>query len=297
MADQRIAWLRELADAVTTLPHESAPRPYWSQRQGLSAPPSKAPLPTVVRRVKREIESLAAQHWFARTLGYECVDGHGEADTTIEEELDRRVGKPSLPSTDEADWTEDDLCDFIEVYHDLAARPSRGWVHSFGGCGFHPTRFARSSGQRVYRWRINTLLTASSLDLQLADEGEDAGRMTRVLPDGLDELTRKLASVAAEAEPEIPHAIALFRRHNASREDRRMAVVGLARALEARRQQLKEHLLSKDESALFQIANQFDLRHRKADQMTDYGDEYLDWLFHWYLATIDLVDRVRATGT
>ncbi|HWL41565.1 MAG TPA: hypothetical protein VNQ73_01380 [Ilumatobacter sp.] len=296
MADQRIAWLRELADAVPTLPQESAPRPYWSQRQGVSVPPSKAPLPTVVRRVKREIESLAVQHWFARTLGYECVDGHGESDTTIEEELDRRVGKPGLPITDEADWTEDDLCDFIEVYHDLAARPSRGWVHSFGGCGFHPTRFARSSGQRVYRWRINAVLTTSSLDLQLADEGEDAGRMTRVLPDGLGELTRKLATVAAETEPEIPHAIALFRRHNASREDRRMAVVGLARALEARRQQLKEHLLSKDESALFQIANQFDLRHRKADQMADYGDEYLDWLFHWYLATIDLIDRIRAKG-
>ena len=27
--------------------------------------------------------------------------------------------------------------------------------------------------------------------------------------------------------------------------------------------------------------------------MTDYGDEYLDWLFHWYLATIDLIDRIR----
>jgi len=40
---------------------------------------------------------------------------------------------------------------------------------------------------------------------------------------------------------------------------------------------------SKDEIALFQIANQFDLRHRGADQRDDYAEAYLDWIFWWYL--------------
>ena len=194
----------------------------------------------------------------------------------------------------EGDWTVDDLCDFVEVYHDLAARPTRGWIHEYGGCGFHPTRFARSSGQRIYRWRMNVILESSMLELRLADEGEDVGRMTRVLPDGLEDISHRLAHEMAASEPEIPHAIALFRRHNGSREDRRAAILALARVLEDRRPLLEAHLLTKDEGALFQIANQFDLRHRKADQMVDYGDEYLDWLFHWYLATIDLIDRIHA---
>ena len=171
---------------------------------------------------------------------------------------------------------------------------TRGWFHSYGACGFHPSRFARSSGQRIYRWRVNRILEASTADLRLADEGEDVGRMRRVLSDELDPLASAMAEEMADTEPEVPHAIALFRRHHASREDRRSAVVALARVLEDRRRLIRRELLRRDEGALFDIANKFDLRHRRADQMTNYGDEYLDWIFHWYLATIVLLERMRA---
>ena len=36
---------------------------------------------------------------------------------------------------------------------------------------------------------------------------------------------------------------------------------------------LKVRLLAKDEQALFEIANQYDVRHRKADQRGDYAPE------------------------
>lgn len=67
MADARVDWLRKLADEVQKLPQESAPRPYWSQRNQEVVPPSKTELPTIVRRVRRGIDSLSDQHWFART--------------------------------------------------------------------------------------------------------------------------------------------------------------------------------------------------------------------------------------
>lgn len=114
----------------------------------------------------------------------------------------------------------------------------------------------------------------------------------RVLPHGLDDLVVELADVSATDEPSIPHAIGLFRRHGATREDRRSAVRELADVLEAHRQLLKDELLTKDEGALFQIANQFDIRHRGAAQRRNYPDEYLDWIFHWYLATVDLIRRI-----
>ena len=43
-----------------------------------------------------------------------------------------------------------------------------------------------------------------------------------------------------------------------------------------------------------QIANQLNLRPAKADQRPDYCLAYLDWLFWWYLATVELTDRLLA---
>jgi hypothetical protein len=290
---RELGWLTELEKSIPDLRLQQEPRTYWSQRHHTPDAPAAVSLSTVVRQVKQEIKSLETEHWFARTLGVECEGHPDKCGTTIGDELDRRVGKSDLPTRTEDDWSEDDLCDFVEVYHDLSARPIRGWIHTWSGCGlFHPNRYSQSSGQRIYRWQINTVLEASGLDLRLAEQGEDVGRVRRVLPSGLDELANALAEDNADGEPEVPHAIAMFRRQSATREDRRLAVVGLARVLEERRPLLKLHLLSKDESALFQIANQFDLRHRKADQMSDYTVEYLDWIFHWYLATIGMIDSI-----
>ena len=67
---------------------------------------------------------LAQQHWFAEALGYDCVDRNGDTGTTIGEELEVRVGKGYLVNRPDDQWNEDDLCDFIEVYHDLSARPT-----------------------------------------------------------------------------------------------------------------------------------------------------------------------------
>ena len=88
--------------------------------------------------------------------------------------------------------------------------------------------------------------------------------------------------------------MALFRSRGVTREDKRSAAVALARVLEDRRDLLKAELLSKDEGSLFQIANQFDVRHRRADQRPNYDEAYLDWIFWWYLATVELTDRLLA---
>lgn len=287
-----LVWLEQLFKEAPGMRAESAPRPYWSQRHSRAAPAQATDLATTVHRCRAAIQDMEREDWFARTLGYDCVDGNGEANTTLGEVLGRCVGKPQLAGQADEAWTEDDLCDYVEVLHDLAARPTRGWVHSYSGCGWHPTDFDRASGQALYRWRLNQVLDASTLNLQLANEGEDIGRVVRVLPSGLDQLVTDLADLGATDDPTVPHAITLFRRHGATREDRRAAVRELADVLEAHRPLLKEKVWSKDEGALFQIANTFEIRHRNASQQNDYPDEYLDWIFHWYLATVDLIRRL-----
>jgi hypothetical protein len=103
--------------------------------------------------------------------------------------------------------------------------------------------------------------------------------------------SKVLADYQAELEA-VEHAIALFRARAAGIPEKRSAIVALAGLLEERRQLLKVELLSEDEGAIFNIANGYNLRHRRAGQRTDYDEVFLDWIFWWYLATIELTDRL-----
>lgn len=92
----------------------------------------------------------------------------------------------------------------------------------------------------------------------------------------------------------VRHAVALFRARGATEHDKRSAIVVLAGVLEERRGLLKAELFRRDEGALFQIANEYELRHRNQSQRRDYDPAFLDWFFWWYLATIELTDRLLA---
>ena len=297
------AWLADLASAAVNLPQQQPPQPYYSQRESNSAGASEV---APSRRVRLLVEEFHDTHYFAETFGYECVDaeilGYARAggdgnDSSPEQELERRVGKPHLWSNKPEDWTKSDLCDFIEVFHDLAARPTKGWVHQHNGCGWHPEVFSQRSGQAVYRGRMNQLLDKSSFELRLAETGEDTGRMVQRAPNELGEMIDDALSERTSTDDPVAHAVALFRKRDGGRQDRRSAVVALAGVLEERRKLLKDRLLSKDEQALFYVANQFDLRHRNAKQYQDYGTEYLEWIFYWYLATMHLTDRLLDDST
>lgn len=290
--DRVVQWLTDLVAVAPTLRLNAKPKPYWSQRRGAQAPAGTTHAAAAAQRARRAVQELHDEHFFAETLGFDCVDGNGDTDATPESELADRVGKPHLWASDPGEWHEDDLCDFIEVFHDLAARPVDGWFHSFSGCGWHPTGFSRKSGQALYQWRVNEILDASLLGLRLADDGEDVGRMVRAAPGELETLvTDVLASTQADPG-DVAHAVALFRSRAGSRQERRSAVVTLHRILESRRALLKTELLRKDEGVLFQIANEFDLRHHRDGQRGEYRQEFLDWVFYWYLATIQLTDQL-----
>jgi hypothetical protein len=126
-------------------------------------------------------------------------------------------------------------------------------------------------------------------------EGEDLGRLIRVAGDPRDELVHRALAVQDEGDRDaVAHAVARFRDRAVTRDDKRAAVVALARVLENRRRLLEAELLSRDEGALFNIANSFDIRHRGANQQADYDEAFLDWVFWWYLATVELLDRLIA---
>jgi hypothetical protein len=93
-----------------------------------------------------------------------------------------------------------------------------------------------------------------------------------------------------------------FRRYKSSIDEKRDAVRDLADVLEFLRPQLASVLTSKDEADLFNIANNFGIRHHNAKQKDDYDKEiWYTWMFYYYLATIHsvlrLLDRKQPTPT
>lgn len=303
--------LQQLVVAVGRLPLASTPAPYWRQRHRRNAPDAGATGSR--RRAGRRINQLHVD-WDSLVLqlyrsGYleraaprGCVDDRGEGPDSsdiISAEIEHRVGLghawPRPPG--DVDWEDDEFLDLVEVLHDLVARPrNRSW-HDFGSCGWHYSNFAVAPARILYRRRVNGLFARHDVGLRLADEGEDVGRLVRVLGDERGELLKRAVAAASPRDrASVEHAIALFRSRGASREEKRSACIALAGLLEDRRTLIKSELLSRDEGALFEIANNFQVRHRDARQHDDYDEAYLDWLFWIYLATTELTDRLAARG-
>jgi hypothetical protein len=66
----------------------------------------------------------------------------------------------------------------------------------------------------------------------------------------------------------------------------------LADVLEYLRPKIKRVISSKDEGDLFNIANNFGIRHHNDKQKTDYEQSvWLSWMFHFYLATLHMLTR------
>lgn len=92
----------------------------------------------------------------------------------------------------------------------------------------------------------------------------------------------------------MANAIHKFRARSATRTDRRDAVRDLADVLERIRTDVKAHMLSKDEAALFEIANKFWIRHNKPTDKREYDHEaWWSWLFYLYMDSIALVTHLR----
>jgi hypothetical protein len=86
-----LTWLSTLVEAAADLPRERPVPPYWSQRGDGPAPPNSSLL-AIVRRVRSLVSQFEKDGYFSETIGYDCVDGNGDAESSAEEELAQRVG-------------------------------------------------------------------------------------------------------------------------------------------------------------------------------------------------------------
>jgi hypothetical protein len=288
--------LEQLVQNADTLRQPFADPPYWPERYNPSGVDPAARSTKARKDFRALIVELRKKGYFDEKFPQDCLTvGRGD-ERDISAEIAERIGVPDLWPLKPSAWSDDTYYGLIEVFHDLVARPRHLVMKHKRPDGVvcaHYAEFSRPPGQQLYRWRVARLLARHGIGLRLAGDGGEAGRLVGAAGDDRDRLVESaFATPDAAARDTVRLAVALFRGRTSGRSEKRSAIVALAGLLEQRRALLETRLLSKDENALFQIANEFALRHRRADQRDDYAEAYLDWIFWWYLGTVELTNQL-----
>lgn len=294
-------YLTFLSRNAEELHNRSVGGPYWLERSGIEVPKIEEAETTLREDFLSLVDQLIDLGYFEKRAPRPCLNNYGVDEPSTDEGINVLVGRmlrvPNLwIRLRQTDFEDDYLYAIVEVLHDIVSRPIHWWNDPQNDCGPHYDEFNMPVGQKVYRWKVNELLRRHGRELKLAESGENAGRLIRTFSQPMDELRASVTSHTDEANQNVvEHAISMFERRGATREQKRSACVNLAGVLEQRRSLIKEHLTSSDERMLFEIANKFDLRHRNARQNSDYSEDFLDWIFWIYLATVELTNRIIQT--
>ncbi|MDT3677742.1 MAG: hypothetical protein ROZ64_02765 [Burkholderiaceae bacterium] len=241
----------------------------------------------------RLYDQLRADGYFHEAFGYECVDA-GDIPgyvRDIELELLLSVRKKDLwpVHINAPAYSEDDFFDMVEFLHQYVSKPMEGTFHSWGDCGMHWETFNKTQGQTEYREKVNGVLAHYAKPFELSAGGEVLHK-----PDaGFEKIFEAdVPSGDTNVTSRIDAAVLRYRRHGSTLDDRRQAVRDLADVLEYLRAHVKSLLTSADERDLFNLANNFGIRHHNDQQKTEYDASiWLSWMFYFYLATIHVILR------
>lgn len=290
-------FLMFLADHAEELHNRSIATPYWLERSGIEIANEKIVKTTLREDFVGLVDELIQLGYFDRRAPRPCESVYGDDEPTTEEQLNKIVSRVLKTANlwlnlQNEDLRNDYIYAVIEVFHDLVSRPIDWILDEQNDCGLHFTKFSKTTGQRVYRWKIDELLKLHGVDLKFAVSGENVGRLIRTFDDPLEQLRDVVVDHTEEVnQGTVEHAISLFEKRGATREEKRSACVNLAGILEQRRRLINQQLVSADEKLLFEMANKFDLRHRNPRQNSNYSEEFLDWIFWIYLATVQLTNN------
>jgi len=264
-------------------------RQYYSVRTGKNPDAAKLDLNALKTLFHSAYSMLAGKGYFDEAFGYWCVDADdvpGTVGCNVGTYVAFKLRRANLWPINEniGSYAEVNLFDMIEFLHDHVSKPTDGHYHSWNDCGMHWTKFDRSAGQAELRETLNPLLECYGPGFALSEQGEIMG----IAPAGLTHLLDGTPPrTDRTALSRIAGAVARFRRGGSSIEDRRQAVRDLADVLELLRPQIKTALLKNDERDLFNLANNFGIRHLNEAQKRDYDPAvWLSWMFYYYLATI-----------
>ncbi len=250
---------------------------------------------------------LKSESFFQKYLGYYCWErysyNNGELGD-IDHALYITLKKPKLlwPIEDFLKkYTEDDLFDIIEFLHDNCSKPideveaciSDKWDYSNDKqilCGYHHFKFDDKLGQNYFRQKINPLLNEYKIGFELTSYGE----IVEVEDKNLLKIFDADIPTTHQEKLKIEIAVKQFRKRGASLEERKAALIELFGVLELlKKGEMKGIIDKEDETDLFNIANNFSLRHHNLKQKNNYDKLiFYNWIFYHLYATIHAVLRL-----
>jgi hypothetical protein len=273
---------------------------YFSQRTGKNKNFGKIDLETLKKLFLTIFNMFYEKDYFLGTFGsYTHNDFRDEIqgplgdDSDISDILFLKIRKPDLwPISSHINlYKEDDLFDIIEYCYDNISHPIIEFEEDkFTGYTENITGYSSEEGQSCFRQEVNKHLK----DYAEGFEIDSNGYIVRLAGFGLEPLfDAKLPTKDNRISEKIEHAISKYRNRNSSLLDRREAVRNLADVFEYIRPQVKAVINKKDENDLFNIANEFGIRHNNRNQKIDYDENiWLSWMFYYYLATIHAFIRI-----
>ena len=208
----------------------------------------------------------------------------------LEREAVLRLGFSAFPLDHwtNTDITEDHIFDVLEFLFDHASKPGT-WVSQSTETGWNYEdydSYDEAVGREEFRSAANIILADLGEGFELGADGQIRSKGSG----GLEHILG--AQIVPFDDPNVDSkvktAIERWRNRHATLDDRKEAIRLLADVLEWLRdtQQLQKALVRKDEADLFNIANNFSIRHHEQAQKANYDQTiWYSWMFHFYLAT------------
>ncbi|MBI5963288.1 MAG: hypothetical protein HY863_07425 [Chloroflexi bacterium] len=184
--------------------------------------------------------------------------------------------------------TEDHIFDTLEFLYDRVSRPGElvGMTNEAGWNYLDYDSYDDEAGQEEFRNKTNAILAEYKTGFEMTEEGIILAMGTDGLQHILD--AEIIPYDEINVDNKVRNAITKWRNRHLSLSEKKEAIRELADVFEwlKKAKGLGSVLDGKDESALFDLANNFAIRHHNPKQKTNYDPAiWYSWIFHFYLAT------------
>lgn len=191
--------------------------------------------------------------------------------------------------------TEDHIFDTLEFLYDRVSKPGElvGMTNETGWNYCDYDSYDDEVGQEEFRNKTNAVLAEYKTGFEMTEEGIILARGT----DGLQHILEAeiIPYDEVNVDSKVRNAITKWRNRHLSLSEKKEAIRELADVFEwlKKTKELGTVLDGKDESALFDLANNFGIRHHNPNQKTNYDRAiWYSWIFHFYLATYHAAIRL-----
>lgn len=182
-------------------------------------------------------------------------------------------------------WSKSDIFDFLEIIYTCISEPVS--TTTTPGSIFSKTTYSRINARREFISIINPIIARF-------DEGyimNGYGQIELLRDNDFSSTEEDLPETATSSQIDERIQRAIRHYHHRGEDLRKEALKELGDVLEFIRAGIKANEIAKKvEPAIFDILNNYNLRHNNAKQNTNYNtDIWYDWMYHTFLATIKAV--------